>query len=703
MPDNRNYAELFKQRQKSLDESDDNLFKLEKYLKENPDALPPKKGELLVPERLVDRGNELKISVISYGTANAALLVTRNCFGTDAVCEPYPLNLQRNGEIFRQDIKIKFDIPGNTKLELWVNGEKIIRQVAVIDKGYMAVIPWIGSNIPPFDEEIHKYGIAGDFWMPLPGSEKDPQKTVEKYRSFVVNGHKYGDRTACFINAKTLIPDSETDCLFEMDALSQERGLRQLERQMRILGFEGMELAASYTPDAVSVGILEKLGVKALTSLCPWQNWKDGGWKINHCGVSNQPYYPADDDFRRAGRKRKIMCFTMGTSSCNRNYSIMAYDGCPTNIVPGERYLDHRVLHYNIQRFYDIFDGYIQDAKNNEELLTVTIAFESFRGFMDWGAVNEMAVRYMVKKAKTEKIVFTSAADVSEYHQKRDLNMQEAYYCQPDYYYGYHNGELPGRVDDRIEAATREYLAVVRRTDGLPMYFYDYTKPWHSVPFEEAQWNEFGLINPDTHGPTESQPQQIYREDMMIQREICGDTVRIHIDSGSPKEKMVTGIFDIPFQEDFEMASSKADVKIKKISDLWTGNTHLFVDLGYIEKGRTEIRIKISGTPRKPKAAESIKDNLGVMWFGNHGYMRSMDKNLAIKAEMDAPDSACIILHSGEKIIPVNGKLEFIINEEWFNEAPMLMGYERTEFDTALQNAKIYTLGPTKCSRWSGQ
>jgi hypothetical protein len=135
---------------------------------------------------------------------------------------------------------------------------------------------------------------------------------------------------------------------------------------MKALGFDRMELVASYTPDATTIEIMEDLGVKGLTSLCAWQNWEDGGWRINHCGVSNQPYYPADDDFRRSGNKRDIMCFTMGSSSCNRNYSIMVLDGCPSNIVPGERYFDHRVIHYNIQRFYDIFDGYIADSKNND-------------------------------------------------------------------------------------------------------------------------------------------------------------------------------------------------------------------------------------------------------------------------------------------------------------------------------------------------
>ena len=192
---------------------------------------------------------------------------------------------------------------------------------------------------------------------------------------------------------------------------------------MKLMGFDSTELIASYTPDGISIDIMEELGIKGLTSLCAWQNCQDGGWKINHWAVSNQPYYPADDDFRRAGQKQRgIMCFTMANSSCNRNYSLMALDGCPTNVAPGERYFDKRVVHHHVQRFFDAFDGYIADAAHADGLLTVTAALESFCGHMDWAAANDMAIRYMVSKARTEKIVFTSAADVSAYHTKRNLS-----------------------------------------------------------------------------------------------------------------------------------------------------------------------------------------------------------------------------------------------------------------------------------------
>lgn len=695
---------LLKWRHRELDKRDSWLDALERYISENPMALPQKKGELTVSPRIADVGDEVVVRAVSFCGRNAALTVTQNSLGENATCEAIPLAWTRDNGVYRAEFKFKAETAGNTRVEFWVGEEKIVRQVAVIGKGCMAVIPWIGENRPYIDEELHRFDIAGDYWMCEPSVCENPRHTIEKFEKFIKNHRKYGDGTACFVNATALLPLSETDSLFELDRESQERGLAQIKRQMELLDYEHMELVASYTPDATSIEIMEKLGVKALTSLCAWQNWQDSGWKINHCGVSNQPYYPANDDFRRSGDERQLMCFTMGNASCNRNYSIMAYDACPTNAVPGERYLENYVVNQNQQRFFDAFDGYIADKDNNpDSLMTVTVAIESFAGRMDWNAANEMAIRYMMKKAAHEKIVFTSAADISDYHRVRKMKMQEAFFFQPDYYYGYHNGTMPGRIDDRIEVDTREYLAVVRRGSGLPMYFYDYTVPWASKQFEKTERNEFGLVDPDEHKPSECVPKQVYTEDVKLGARIDGKCVLISAECESEKKKMVTGVFDIPFEKDFGISTDKADVRVKKIYDKWTGNTHLFVDLGRLPKGKSEVKITLDGAPRKCVSAEDVHDGFAAMWFGDHAYLRSCDKETAIRVEIPAPKGAYIRLISGEKIFESDGKLCFTVNTAWFDEAPMLVNYGRDEFSEALAWASVEKIGATKCSRWSGQ
>lgn len=693
---------LIEWRHNRLDKIDECINNLENYLRENPDALPKRGGELIVPHRLADIGETITIRVISYANRNAALSITKNCYSHDAQPEQIELDWKTDGENYYADIELTLDVAGNTKIEYWANQEKLVRQIAVLDKGYMAVIPWIGANKPFADEEIHRFDLPGDYWFYVPRIA-EPEEAIEKYMPYLRNSRRYGDRPVPNVNAGQIIPDAETDTLFELDRVSQERGFAQIKRQMQIMGYDEMELVASYTPDAVTMDILNNLGVKGLTSLCAWQNWHDGGWEINHCGVSNQPYFPADDNFRRSdSSKDGLMCFTMGNSSCNRNYSIMALDSCPSNAVPGERYLNNYVVNQGVQRFFDAFDGYIADSKNNDNLMTVTVAIESFSGRMDWNAANEAAIRHIVKRAATEKIVFVSAADVSDYHKRKNLKMQEAYFFQPDYYYGYGNGTMPGRIDDRLEAITHDYLAVIRRSSMLPMYFYDYTIEWASKE-NEPERNEFGQVDPDEHKASECVPKQVYREDMTITSEISGDTVKIFATTPVAKKKMVTGIFDVPYEADFTATVDKADAKLKKITDKWTGNTHLFIDMGALTAGETVLEIKISGTPRTPVNAEIIKDGFAAMFFGGHAYLRSCDREEAVKVTLPAPDGAYIKLISGKKVLPKDGFLNFTVNTAWFDESPTLYGYPKAEFEKAIKNATVEYAGKTTCSRWSGQ
>ena len=700
--DKEHLDKLILWRHSQLDKIDDCIDKLESYIQENPDVLPKHGGELIVPLRIADVGDKTTIRIICYGNKNAALSITKNCYSHNAETEQIEIKWIKDGENYYSDIELNLDVAGNTKLEYWANLEKIVRQIAVLDKGYMAVIPWIGTNKPFMDEAIHRFDLPGDYWFYAPRIS-EPEETIKSYLPFIKNSRRYGDRTVPFVNAGLIIPQAETDTLFELDRESQERGFAQIKRQMEIMGYSDMELIASYTPDAVTMNILNNLGVKGLTSLCAWQNWHDGGWEINHCGVSNQPYYPADDDFRRSDiNKSGLMCFTMGSSSCNRNYSIMALDSCPSNAVPGERYLENHVVNQGVHRFFDTFDGYIADSKNNDSLITVTVAIEAFRGRMDWTAANEAAIRHIIKRAATEKIVFVSAADISDYHNRKKLSMQEAYYFQPDYYYGYGNGTMPSRIDDRIEAITSEYLAVVRRSSMLPMYFYDYTTAWLDNK-EGPERNEFGQIDPEEHNASECVPQQVYREDMKITSEIVEDTIRITVSSHTAKNKMVTGIFDVPYESDFATIVNKPDVNLKKINDAWTGNTHLFIDLGAIEKGETIIEIKIDGRHRMPVSAEYIKDGFAAMWFGDHAYLRSCNRECALYVEMNATDGAYLKLISGEKIYEKNGVLAFSVNTAWFDEAPTLYNFPRDEFAKSIKTAKVECLGKTSCSRWSGQ
>jgi len=663
----------------------------------NKQLFEKKYGDIILPTRIVDKGEKMTVRFESYEGENAALVITHNCFSDTAIPEPTYLKLQKEGGKYVGEAEIEFNEAGNTKIELWCGADqslnyfsdgiktyeiwhdvgRIVRQIAVLDKGYSAVIPWIAANHPVVDREIHKYDLPGDFWLAMDLSDNWEERSIENIAKIIRGAHLYGDRPAVIFDAKSLVPGIKKGSVFELDYDTQSNGIKELIEILHKMGIESPELFACYTPDHRTIKILEENGVKGLTSLCVWQNWQDGDWKINHTGAQNQPYYPSDDDFRRNGKKRGIMCFSMGNSSCNRNYSILAYDGCPSNASQGQRYKTNRVEHFHVQRFYDTFDGFLAAAKHSDELLTLTVAIESFRGFADWNAVNELAIAYIIKKAAKEKIVFASAADISEYHIRKNMSMQRAAFFQFDNYYGVGYKQMPGHIMDRMEIDDPEYLAVIKRGSLRPMFFFDHTKEWSEDCFKTVGRNASGLVNPDEVDPSQWEPAQVESRDVRFSSFWEGDTLVVSAQSDTPKSRMVTGVFDIPFERDFSFEVDKGDAKAVKIFDTRGENVHLFVDMGRLEVGNNQVRISIRGGRRTPDDYVLTFDKLGVMLFGDHAYLRSLDKGKAVSVKMNAPSSAYLVFPNGKKLYSKNGMLEFTVNSDWGDESPVLYGYDR--------------------------
>lgn len=256
-------------------------------------------------------------------------------------------------------------------------------------------------------------------------------------------------------------------------------------------------------------------------------------------------------------------------------------------------------------------------------------------------------------------------------------------------------------MDDRIEADTPEYLAVVRRGSALPMYFYDYTTPWENDLLEDTQRNIFGLVNPDEHKPSECCPKQVFTGDIQIETAWHGDTLHIRICSGSAKPRMVTGVFDVPYAPDAQITFDKGDLTFRKIRDPFTGNLYLFIDLGVLETGETVITAQVVGTKRQPVQAKILKDGFGAMYFGDHAYLRSVDRDAAIWVELSAPNGAYLRLVSGDKIPAQDGVLRFTVNFHWADEAPIMYGYPKELLEKNIQSAKVEITGQTTYSRWS--
>ena len=158
---------------------------------------------------------------------------------------------------------------------------------------------------------------------------------------------------------------------------------------------------------------------------------------------------------------------------------------------------------------------------------------------------------------------------------------------------------------------------------------------------------------------------------------------------------MVTGVFDIPFERDFIFKLDKSDASATKICDYRNGNTHLFIDMGALSVGLNEIRITVSGVRRSPDKHVLAFGLLGAMPYADHAYLRSLAVDSGVRVRMSVPDSAYVVQPSGETVRPKDGVLEFEMNGELLNEAPIIFGI--TPEQLAACEVQTEITRPTKC------
>lgn len=677
------------------------------YLEKHPEERLSRPLELLVERRMVRVGQSLTVRVEAHTAEPPIIFVTPNYLGEQAgERKRLPVTFTANADGWRGKYELTMQTAGNTRIEAVTGELRIVRNIAVYDTGYLVVTPWIGSNFPLVDEALHQYDLPGDYWLGDHATPLDdpPEKFLELVREQRKLAYRYGDRTVPFINANWLMTGTVEGNIFELPAACQEQGLQATLRMLALAGFDSTELVASYTFGNETPTILEKLGIKAITSLCIWQNWQDGNWKINHWGAPNAPYYPAEDDFRRAGKKRGIMAFSMGTTSNVRNYSIYTMDGCPTLVCPGQRYTGQLAQHYNIQRFYDTFEGYLQDARNNATPTYVTIAIEDFGGRTDWRLANERALNYIVGRARTERIIFASAADIADFYAAEYPALQPTAYLQPDFYCGYRVDDKPALLPDRIEVDHQQYLAMFRKGEALPQFLFDYTREWNCALFDSAERNRFGLFNPDRVLADRLTPKQVDRRGLSVQisRQLCADVLTLTFDvtAQSPVSRLPLAVFDIPLTDCRITYGSTAAYFL---SDGQTGATHLVAEFSNILVGHQRLQLRIQGMLIHPKErlsciqdmlcvreAEAPKtDENGTLLTARkapHCYLWSHDGAQAIRVSFDGSrlPGAWLAGNDGRRSEAKSGVWSFTINQDWRNEAPILFGATAEQLEASL-------------------
>ncbi len=586
--------------------------------------------------------------------------------------------------------------PGNYKVVWQTPDETLTRVFAAVESGYAVCTLWVGSNFPIFDKELHKYSLPGDYWIGDWWSPfgTTPEAVLDYMRPYAEMRHKYGDRLVPFVNAQFIAPGSMDFNLQDLDEETQAKGLSLIKELWNALEIGPLEIVGSYTLGHDTARILKKLDVKAINSLCTWQNWIDGhpesGWKINHMGAPNVPYYVADDDFRKVSAKKSIVASSMGTATSVRQYCIFTMEGAPTLTCPMQRYTDNTAQSVNMTRFYDAVEGWLRDADYQDEPVFFTVGLENFLGKADWREANAKAIEYLVEQAKTRKLVFASLADIAEYYHTHYEQQPENIFYQPDIYCGYRCENKPAQLPDRIEISNSLFHSLHNDGQALPQFIWNFTEAWDNPEWRTDYHlrDSFGLIAPERYEWHSTVPRQMNLDGVKVDVEGSwnGDTYKIIINIETDKKLkfLPIAIWKIPIDfSSLKIVDIEENCRLIKVKDWTTGNTHVVAVVENLPDGILLRQIMLGGKIRQPKSAEKFLfgclrcRTIEYLNGSVHTYIWRADGVDEARMKLEVPSGKQFEAryNDGSVVIPDKyGAAIIEICKDWRKEVPVICG-----------------------------
>ncbi len=354
------------------------------------------------------------------------------------------------------------------------------RYLGIVGDYYTVLQLTIGSFTSDlFDHPLHSARVPGVYYAGL-GQVAGSDSTLRGYQQ------EYGDDICPHLMANGLgivcpefaQEDPNWDSLSAGEIVVR---LRAFDAWWQARGLAPLRGFATYTPSNSLIQAMKTLGWNILHSIVPEQNWSDGRWCINHWGMPNQPFYMADDDFRKAaGRgRRNVIGMSMNSYHLYMPHVVNFGD----NVLSPSHFLRwHRTVESGPQpeRFTNFLLDYLQVAKQDPEPFFLIAGFEFGRSFgvRSMTTHNRRGMERIIALAKEQPIVFATASDVAAYYEKFQPRPRPAVFTQRDYLAGTRIMDKPINSGPSIGMEMDDFKAVFAHLEPLPHYHYDYTRPW---------------------------------------------------------------------------------------------------------------------------------------------------------------------------------------------------------------------------------
>jgi len=369
------------------------------------------------------------------------------------------------------------------------DGETLRRPLAVVDRSWAVCQITVGAfTAEDFSDLIHGARVAADYYVTMPHADRPPRfnaadprwREFERLHGDAIHPHVMSNAFGG-ISPELAHDDPNWETL-SRDAI--ETRLRALQAWWLAAGYAPLDRIATYTPCNLLTRACRSVGVRVIHSLCPEQNWSDGEWAINHWGMPNAPFWIADDDFRKAGRRdadgRGVIGITMN------HYQVLLphlthwgdFVLSPSHFTRWIRAADSGEESTRFRQF--LGDTVRGGTPLGDEPFFFVAGFEFGRTFgtADMTAYNRAGLARLFALAETEKLVFATSDDVRAYYDRHVPALPDRAFRQRDIWVGVTVNGKPGQAGDSVVLERGDYKALIREGAELPYFYYDYTRPW---------------------------------------------------------------------------------------------------------------------------------------------------------------------------------------------------------------------------------
>lgn len=262
------------------------------------------------------------------------------------------------------------------------------------------------------------------------------------------------------------------------------RLLRIAAARYEAFGLGRMQAINTYTAGNSLVAACRRVGVEFILGFCAPTIIEDGEWEIAHYGAPLSPYFVGGEDYRKpeAPGARRDGVFMASMELRNPLVSLNHWNEgpwCPLNAQAADRWLEPTE---EPLPFFQIAEDWLRQAELSDETKFFHLNLQYFfagrcrehnRRALEWLARQRAAGRLEIGGLRAWRDRLRTAGGFQE----------QVTYWRGEMM-GFHVGHRPGCFPDVIVQESIDAQRIWRRSEPLPVRFYDYKKPWSYPAFQ---------------------------------------------------------------------------------------------------------------------------------------------------------------------------------------------------------------------------